>query len=192
LQCTCGVALRECIQWKIFPGLILCSVTLIMKVIRVTKPPDISHRSQQYPGHKLIIRIDRYVQVPFIYLFFIWTSSSSGFWRDIPKSARMPNWTLVTNMIQLCLLCSLFGLQGPHTVDKLCLHARPCLHNHYFLSGKNYEVIKCYLLTAKKIGGKHPKHLNCSKKLWELQINSVNQTMWGKQIKSACMEVTKI
>jgi hypothetical protein len=67
VQCTCGVALRECIQWNIFPGLIVCSVTLIMKVIRVTKPPDISHRSQQNPGHKLIIRIGRYVQVPFFF-----------------------------------------------------------------------------------------------------------------------------
>ncbi len=70
VQCTCGVALRECIQWNIFPGLIVCSVTLIMKVIRVTKPADISHRSQQNPGHKLIIRIDRYVQVPFFKFSF--------------------------------------------------------------------------------------------------------------------------
>lgn len=47
-----------------------------MKVIRVTKPPDISHRSQQNPGNNLIIRIDRCVQIFNFYFhlnkFFIW------------------------------------------------------------------------------------------------------------------------
>jgi hypothetical protein len=117
----------------------------------------------------------------FFILNFIWTSSSSGFCRDIPKSAYMPNWTLVSNMIQLCLLCSLFGWQGPHRVDKLCLDARPCLHNHYFLSGKNYEVIKCYLLTAKKNWWKTPKAFKLQQKTLRVanqlgKPNNVGQT----------------